>query len=51
MMYAVKCPMLGTLAIFAMIGDAEEWKEFYETKYPVMKDMYIEEEKWENKNS
>ena len=28
--------------------DKEEWKEFYQTKYPVIKDMYIEEEKWEN---
>lgn len=47
MRYTVKCPTLGPVAAFALLGDAEQWKDFYENMYPEMKGMYIEEEKWE----
>jgi len=42
--FVVKCPNLGTIAVFAMIGDAEEWIEFYSNKYPNMTGLTIKEE-------
>lgn len=44
--YAVKCPTLGTIAVFAMKGDAEEWMKFYQTVYTNMTGLYIKEETW-----
>lgn len=44
--YVVKCPKLGPVAFFVLPGDAEEWKTFYETKYPDMTGMTIQAEKW-----
>lgn len=44
--FAVKCPTFGTIAVFAMEGDAEEWMTFYGEKYPNMTGMLIEKETW-----
>lgn len=46
MRYAVICPTLGTIAVFALQGDAEEWKQFYETAHPEMTGMVIEKQEW-----
>ena len=46
MKYAIICPILDTIAVFALKGDAEEWKKIYETMHPEMTGMIVEEQKW-----